>query len=201
MADCFSHGSAAVIKDFTDRNDCLFVAGNHDFRIFGGMEYDVPASRDRNLEAVSLLYGNDIRFFSEIIGGVNIVGIDDAYYRFEEYQLDALKKEVEKGLPIILALHVPLYTQECYDLMITEKRRYASLVCVPGDKMQIYPPERYIQQKEDEITRETYDFILSQKLIKAVICGHVHKNFEAVLPSGVPQLITGTDTARIISVV
>ena len=200
MTDCFSHGSSEVVKKFTDETECLFVAGNHDFRIFGGMEFDVPASRERNLSAVSSLYGNDIRFFSKEINGVNIVGIDNAYYRFEEFQLEMLKKEIKKGLPIILAMHVPLYTQECYDLMITEKRRYASLVCVPEDKMQIYPPERYIQQKEDKITREMYDFILSQSLIKLVVCGHVHKNFEAVLPSGIPQLITGTDTARILSI-
>lgn len=200
MMDCFSHGSSEIIRKFTDRNDCIFVAGNHDFRVFGGMQYDVPSSREKNLNAVSSLFRNDIRFFSKEINGINVVGIDNAYYRFEEFQLEMLKKEVEKGLPIILAMHVPLYTEDCYDLMITEKRRYASLVCVPEDKMQIYPPERYEQQKEDKITREMYDFILSEKRIKLIVCGHVHKNFEATLPSGVPQLITGTDTARILKI-
>ncbi len=200
MTDCFSHGSAAKIKSFTESTDCLFVAGNHDFRIFGGMEYDVPSSREKNLEAVAALYKNNIRFFSKIINGVNIVGIDNGYYRFEEFQLELLKKEIKKGFPTVLAMHVPLYTPECYDLMITETRRYASLVCVPDEKMKIYPPERYEQQKEDKITRTMYDYILSQSLIKLVICGHIHKNFEAVLPSGIPQLITGTDTARIIGI-
>lgn len=200
MMDCFSHGSCERIKKFTDKNDCLYIAGNHDFRVYGGMEFDVPASREINLAAVNSLFKNDVRFFSKEINGVNIVGIDNAYYRFEEFQFEMLKKEIVKGLPIILAMHVPLYTQECYDLMITEKRKYASLVCVPEDKMEIYPPERYEQQKEDKITRKMYDFILNQSLIKLVVCGHVHKNFEAVLPSGVPQLITGTDTARIIEI-
>lgn len=201
IMDCFSHGSCERIKKFTDANDCLYIAGNHDFRVFGGMEFDVPSSREKNLFAVNSLFKNDIRFFSKEINGVNIIGIDNAYYRFEEFQFKALKAEIEKGLPVILAMHVPLYTQECYDLMITEKRKYASLVCVPEEKMQIYPPERYEQQKEDKITRQMYDFILNQELIKLIICGHVHKNFEAVLPSGVPQLITGTDTARIIDIV
>ena len=200
MMDCFSHGSAAKIKEFADRTNCLFTAGNHDFRIYGGMEYDVPSSREKNLNAVSSLFKNDIRFFSKIINGINIIGIDNAYYRFEEFQLERLKAEVEKGLPIILAMHVPLYTPECYDLMVNETRKYASLVCTPEDKMQEYPPERYTQQKEDKITREMYDYILSQKLIKLVICGHVHKNFEARLSSGVPQLITGTETARILNI-
>ena len=201
IMDCFSHGSCEKIKKFTEETTCLCTAGNHDFRVFGGMEFDVPSSREKNLSAVNSLFKNDIRFFAKEINGVNIVGIDNAYYRFEEFQLEGLKKEIAKGLPIVLAMHVPLYTQECYDLMITEKRKYASLVCVPEDKMQIYPPERYEQQKEDKITRQMYDFILNQSLVKLVICGHVHKNFEAVLPSGVPQLITGTDTARIIDIV
>lgn len=201
IMDCFSHGSCEKIKKFTEETDCLYTAGNHDFRVFGGMEFDVPSSREKNLSAVNSLFKNDIRFFAKVINGVNIVGIDNAYYRFEEFQLEGLKEEIAKGLPIVLAMHVPLYTQECYDLMITEKRKYASLVCVPEDKMQIYPPERYEQQKEDKITRQMYDFILNQSLVKLVICGHVHKNFEAVLPSGVPQLITGTDTARIIDIV
>ncbi len=200
IMDCYSNGSADRIRKFTDETNCLFTAGNHDYRVYGGMEYDVPESRNINLSKVSSLFNNDIRFFSKIINGVNIVGIDNAYYRFEEYQFNLLKKEIEKGLPIILAMHIPLYTQECYDLMITEKRKFASLICVPEDKMKIYPPERYVQQKEDEITRGMYDYILSQNLIKLIICGHVHKNFEAALPSGTPQLITGTDTARIIKV-
>ena len=200
IMDCYSNGSADKIKEFTDKTDCLFVAGNHDFRVYGGMEYDVPESREKNLKNVNSLFKNDVRFFSRIINGINIIGIDNAYYRFEEYQFDFLKKEVKKGLPIILALHIPLYTPECYDLMITEKRRFASLICVPEDKMKIYPPERFEQQKEDRITRKMYDYILSQSLIKLIICGHVHKNFEAKLPSGIPQLITGTDTARIIKI-
>ena len=200
MMDCCSHGSAAAVKSFADKTGCLFAAGNHDFRIYGGMQYDVPSSREKNLGTVNSLFNNDVRFFSKIVNGVNIVGMDDAYYRFEDFQLDLLKKEVEKGLPIILALHVPLYTPECYDLMVNETRKYASLICVPEEKMQEYPPERYEQQKEDTATRKMYDYILSQELIKLVLCGHVHKNFEAALPSGVPQLITGTDTARIIEI-
>lgn len=200
MLDCFSHGSLQTAKRFTESCGCLFVAGNHDFRIFGGKEYDAPISRDKNLAAVSSIFKNDIRFFSKIINGVNIIGIDDAYYRFEEYQLAALKNEIAKGLPVILFLHAPLYTPDTFDLMITEKRKFASLVNVPEEKMSIYPEDRYIQQIADEITREMYDYIISQPLIKAVVCGHIHKNFETELPGGALQLITGTKTARILQI-
>ena len=36
-------------------------------------------------------------FNSRIVGGVNLVGIDDAYHQAEESQLLRLKKEVAKG--------------------------------------------------------------------------------------------------------
>ncbi len=199
MTDFVTESNMKTAKDFVDSSGALFVCGNHDFRPFGGMQYDVPKVREVNFEKVSTAYNNDIRFFSKVINGVNIVGIDDCYYRFEDWQYSRLETEVQRGLPIILALHVPLYNEACYDLMITEKRRYASLVAVPEEKLAIYPPERYIQQKEDAITRKMYDYILACPLIKAVICGHVHKNFETDL-NGKKQFITGTDTARIIKI-
>lgn len=200
MMDFNSSGNFKKIREFTSRNECLFIAGNHDFRPFGGMEYDVPEYKEKNLPRVQEMFGNDIRFFSRIINGINIVGIDNCYYRFEKWQLERLKEEVNKGLPVILTMHVPFYTEETYNLVVRGKRKYASQVCVPEEKMKEYPPERYIQQKDDEITREVFDYVLNEKAIKLLICGHIHKDCESVLPSGVPQLVTNVDTARIITV-
>ena len=201
MMDFNSLGNFEKIRRFTEKNNCLFVAGNHDFRLFGGMEYDVPEMRERNLPAVQAMFRNDIRFFSKVINGVNIVGIDNCYYRFEEYQFERLKEEAKKGLPIILAMHVPFYTPETYDLVVRGKRKYASQICVPEEKMAEYPPERYLQQKEDKITREMYEYILNEKAIKLLICGHIHKNCETVIQSGIPMIITDVDTARIITII
>lgn len=200
MMDYNTDENLARAREFVRDKDYIFVCGNHDFRPDGGMQFDVPESREKNLGRVNGIFGNDVRFFSRVINGVNIVGMDDCYYMFEEWQLERLKAEAAKGLPIILALHVPLYSQACYDLMITEKRRYASLVAVPEEKLGIYPPERYTQQKADDITQRTYDYIMSESLIKAVICGHVHKNFETELAPGKVQYITGTDTARVFEI-
>lgn len=200
MMDFNSLGNFKAISEFTAKNNCLFIAGNHDFRTFGGMEYDVPQVRESNLPAVQAIFKNDIRFFSKVINGINVVGIDNCYYRFEKWQFDRLKDEVGKGFPVILALHVPFYTEETYNLVVRGKRKHASQVCVPEDKMSEYPPERYIQQKEDAITREVYEYVLNEKMIKLLICGHIHKDCEGALSTGVPQIVTDVNTARIITI-
>lgn len=200
IMDFNSAGNFKRVSEFTEKNDCLYIAGNHDFRTFGGMEYDAPEYKERNLPAVQAMFKNDIRFFSKEINGINIVGIDNCYYRFEPWQLERLKKEAAKGLPIILTMHIPFYTEETYNLVVRGKRKYASQACVPEEKMTEYPPERYIQQKDDEITREMYSYVLNEKSIKLLICGHIHKNCESHLPSGVPQIVTNVDTARIITI-
>jgi len=200
MMDFNSAGNFRKVREFTEKNDCLFIAGNHDFRLFGGMEYDVPQMRERNLPAVQAMFKNDIRFFSKVINGINIVSIDNCYYRFEQWQFDRFKEEVKKGLPIVLAMHVPFYTEETYNLVVKGKRKHASQICVPEEKMTEYPPERYIQQKEDEITREMYEYILHEETIKLLVCGHIHKDCETVLQSGIPQFVTNVDTERIITI-
>ena len=48
-------------------------------------------------------------FSSRVFSGVNFIGIDDSYHQVEDWQTERLKTEAEKGLPIVLAMHVPLF--------------------------------------------------------------------------------------------
>lgn len=52
----------------------------------------------------------DLVFASRIIDGVNIVTMD-TYYRLTDEQTARLKREVERGYPVLLAMHVPFYTE------------------------------------------------------------------------------------------
>lgn len=200
MTDFFSYKNLKYVKKFTENNDCFFVNGNHDFRPFGGMEYDVPESMEKNLEKVQSAYKNSIRFSSKVINGINIVGIDNAYYRFTEEHFNSLKNEVAKGMPIILFMHVPLYGKDIYDLIVKGKRKHASLVSVPEELMKEYPDDRFKQQIADETTRTVTEYIKNEPLIKLVVCGHLHKSFETVLDGKLPQYMTGIDEIREIRV-
>lgn len=196
MTDFYTPANAERIAAFMVENDCMFVTGNHDFRPDGGMAFDVPSVREAQLPKVQALYANPIRFCSRILNGVNLVGMDNAYYRFEAWQLDALKAEVAKGLPIILFLHIPLFEEGLYHLIVQGKRRHASLVSVPEDWMTDYPPERFEQQIEDEITHTVVEFIKHEPTVKILFAGHLHKSYQAPLEGGLLQVCTAIDEVR-----
>lgn len=196
LMDFNSPANRERVTRFVSETDSILIPGNHDYRPFGGMGYDVPESRNASLPQVQEAFGNTLYMSAHVRNGVNIVSLDNVYYRFDAGQLTALKKEVEKGLPILLLLHVPLYHPICFDAVVNEKRAYASLVAVPEEKMQDYPPKRYTQQIADEITRETVDYICRTTAIKAILCGHVHKDVEAVLCDRLPQYVTSIGTIR-----
>lgn len=200
MTDCISHNNMKYIKAFTDEVDCQFTVGNHDFRTFLGTGYDCDASRDENRERINALYHNDICFSSRIINGVNLVGIDNVYYQFYPYQLERLKEEVKKGYPIILTVHVPLYEESLYHLIVQGERLYASQIAVPEEMMQNYPEKRYIQQRATDFTREMVAFIENEPSVKAILTGHVHKSFESLVAGRIPQIVTGLYELREITV-
>lgn len=196
MTDFYSAANAERIAAFAANNDCMFVTGNHDFRPNGGMEYDVPASREALFDKVQSLYHNPIRFSSRVINGVNLVGMDNAYYRFEQWQFDALKAQVALGLPVILFLHVPLFEEGLFHLIVQGKRHHASLVSVPAERMTEYPPERFVQQIEDDITHAVTEYIRHEPAIRLLVAGHLHKTYEAPLEGGLLQVCTGIDEIR-----
>lgn len=185
--------------EFVRRTDCFFAAGNHEFSLYVGEAKEDEAYRNQSLAKVQAAFNNDIRFSSRIVNGVNFVAVDNSYYLFERRQLDGLKAECAKGLPVVLCMHNPLYSPELYDYLLNleGRDRPAYLMSVPEEKMKHYSPDRYVQQKEDEVTHEAYEYILNEDNIKSLLVGHVHHPFE--LPLGKKtQYGAGCEDARII---
>ena len=54
-----------------------------------------------------------------------------------------------------------------------------------------YPPDRRVQQSTDAPTRAFIDYVQSQPLIRAVLAGHLHYDFETRLSGGAVQIVTG----------
>lgn len=196
LIDFVSEMNFEKAEDFCKSVDIFMSAGNHEFSHYVGEAKEDAEYRNISLSRVQRIFNNDIRCSSRIIGGVNFVAIDNSYYLFEKEQIDFLKKETEKEYPVILCVHVPLYTRELYDLEVKQKGDPAYLMSVPEELMQSYTPHRYEQQKQDEITAEAFDFIVNCKNIKGILAGHLHKDFEGMINNDTPQLITGCETVR-----
>lgn len=87
--------------------DYLFCAGNHEFTPKPGIDsYELKAN---SLEFVQSHFRGNLYFESRIVGGVNVVSADNGYYTWTEDQLELLKAEAAKGLPILLFTHVPIH--------------------------------------------------------------------------------------------
>lgn len=201
LIDFVSMANLDRAKRFFDENDvALVTAGNHEFAIYvGDGEKEDAAYRDRSLALVQSYYPNDIRFYARELKGVNLVGIDNGYYRFEPWQLERLKAEAGKGMPILLFLHNPLYTPELFRAL-TKNQPCAFLAGVPDELTANYPPDRREQQHADETTLESMAYIRACPQIKAIFAGHLHFDAETMVTDTLPQYITGMTTARVIRV-
>ena len=170
--------------------DWFVSAGNHDYSKYVGEAKEDEAYKQDSYEAVRAAFPNDLRFASRVIGGVIFVAVDDVYYNFTERQLEQMKAEMAKGMPVVMLCHVPLYTPEYYkDEMERMGNRCAYLCGVPLELTETYEPGvsypageewryRKVQQRADEPTLAFIAWLKEQKLLKAILCGHMHRFFE-----------------------
>lgn len=199
LIDFVSAANLEAVKKFTDENDCFMAAGNHEFSLYVGETKEDAEYRNQSLSSVQAVFKNDVRMSSREIGGANFVALDNGYYLFEDAQLEFLKKEVEKNLPMVLLLHTPLYEKALYARMMTQSS-CAYLVGVPEELMHSYPKDRFEQQKADTITFKTIEYIKKQPTIKAIVAGHLHFNYEGLFDERIPQIITSCTDVRLIEI-
>lgn len=198
LTDFVSEANLDAAARFIAENDCFFAAGNHEFSLYVGEAKEDAAYRERSLARVQACFGNNIRFSSRVMHGVNFVALDNSYYRVEPWQLQALKEEAARGLPIVLMVHTPLYSPDACEkvLALYHGKPPVCLMSVPEELLSCYSPYRYEQQKEDEATHAAYEYILGEPAIRLVLAGHIHEDADTMLTEHLPQLITGIGTAR-----
>lgn len=203
LLDFVSYANVDAARKFTDENDCFFAAGNHEFSLYVGEAWEDAEYRSKSLSFVQSAFKNDIRFSSRIVNGVNLVAIDNGYYLIDRPQLDALKKECAKGLPVILLMHTPLHTEFLRRmLMDVDGQPCAYLMASPDDVLATYSDHRRRQQRPDSVTREAYEYMTSEPSIKAILAGHIHgDHFEDPITEKLTQYTVGTCTARRIKIV
>ena len=204
LIDFTSKANFDFARKILPKENVFFISGNHEFSQYVGEAYEDIAYKMNSFREMLPGLGAPLFFNSRILGGVNFVGIDDSYHQFEPWQITRLKMEIEKGLPIILCLHVPIYEQSLYDYHISRSGIGSSSYLVGCDEEHLpYDEWRAIEIRPRGATMEMVEFIKSQPLIKTLLTGHVHFSFESELTDGTIQFVTGggyDGTAREITV-
>lgn len=192
FCDFVSCANLEFLRGELGARDCFFAAGNHEFSLYVGEAFEDEAYKLQSFDRVQSCCKNDLRFASRVLHGVNFIAIDNVYYDFTARQLDALKAEIARGLPVVLMMHTPLYTQELCDYAMGDLGQpCAYLAGAPAERTETYPPDRRVQQQPNRETMAFIDYVYQQPLIRAVLAGHLHYDFETRLPNGIMQYVTG----------
>lgn len=190
LIDFASGANVAYAREFLKNDRILFIAGNHEYWHCDG-KFEDQAYRINSYLSMGEGLGVDMFFTSRVVGGINFVGLDDGYHLAADWQTERLRMEVEKGLPVVLFLHAPLFEQELYEKSVAHAGdSTAYLVGCDEAHLAPYSEFRAATQRPDAATRAFVDYVNSETRIKAVIAGHVHISFESRLPGGTMQYVT-----------
>ena len=192
LMDFVSHANVDKAREIVADDRFFFIAGNHDYSQYVGEAWEDNAYRMNSYMQMGYGLGVPMFFNARTVGGVNIVGIDNSYYLFEDWHIWRLKKEAEKGLPIILAFHDPLFEESlfAYHRKISPEA-CTYLVGCDEEHLLVYDEFRAVQQRPNEATLRMIDYIRHEPLIKAILTGHLHFNYESMLTDTLPQFVTG----------
>ena len=185
--------SLEVVREYLDTcNNYTLITGNHEYSQYCGEAWEDITYKMNYYPQVRHYLKEDLLFTAKEVGGINVVGIDDSYYQVEPWQLWRLQREVQKGLPIVLLMHVPLFEERLFEESVQrEVDGIAYLTGCDEEHLLRFKNEfREVQQRPTESTLRFIDYVYSEPLIKCVLAGHLHFNFESILPSGIPQYVT-----------
>ena len=150
----------------------IYIAGNHDWH-FEGLSGSSAELRETWVERrLRPLYeaGDDPMMFSRVVKGVRIVAIDNSTYLLTRQQVEFWKSEAAKGDPIILMMHIPLYSK--LGLKDSCASPYWGAAIDWAWKIERRP------QWPEKATLETFEFrdaVLSTPNLIGVFTGHVHR--------------------------
>lgn len=178
-------------------------SGNHEFSQYVGEAKEDAAYKAQSYKRVQAAFPNDLTVASQVINGINFVALDDVYYNVTAEQHELVRREVEKGLPIVLMCHVPLYTPKLCAAVLSSNKGLAGYVTgAPLAITQTYrvnpslkPDEQWrnrsVQQRADAPTLDFVSWLKEQSLLKAILCGHCHLFFEEQFSPTAKQYVVG----------
>ena len=185
IADSPSRANLELLASMLEGRRYLYTFGNHDYYTYDS-DCGNADDRERFLDDFLRFLPCDPTMDSLQVGGVNLVALDDSLAQFSALQLEFLKAEAAKGLPILLFLHLPVYSPtfvpQAYEW-------WDSSMCVgtPADVLAAHGETDPKMRAEAE-TLLMLDYIREEPLIKAIFASHLHFSDEANV-LGKPQFV------------
>jgi 3',5'-cyclic AMP phosphodiesterase CpdA len=188
LIDFASEGNMAAVRKFYEiaGDNVVFAPGNHEWQ-WRGADRDVYS--ERAIGMCRATYPCDLSFSSRVLNGVNFIAMDNSVANvagrpgITEAQVEAFAGEVAKGLPIVLCLHVPIYTP---DVWKTYCQYWRNRECRYADGFPTEPPQM------NGITDDFIAYLKTEPLLKAILSGHEHYSLdERFSPTATQFLVAG----------
>lgn len=173
LIDFINDGNERVLRHNMKGLDLHYAIGNHEYQDRGPEHYTKDPAGVR--ERLRPYMPNDLTVASRILGGANFVSFDNAFHNLKEETIAGVKREFDKGLPVVLMCHIPpTYTMQFREN--SRKNRMKTYLAMGGKPVPINefalpgnPADRY-----DERTKAFYEWLRARKDLKAILCGHAH---------------------------
>lgn len=174
LIDYQSEANFELVKKYF--GDKMFGSlGNHEFiHKKWDNSHANEGYKDETRKRLEEVYPFDLELYSQVVNGVNFVTLDDVFGYVTKKQVKRFKKEVKKGLPIVLCMHVPFFTENIW--RATHRFWYTD-----GPMTDSALPARrgdFLTQKEDPTTREFIEYLKKEPLLKCILAGHEHITVE-----------------------
>lgn len=192
FCDFVSEANLDYAKSLFSTVDAFVCAGNHEYSQYVGEAWEDEAYKAMSFDHVKESFpGNDIWYSERIMHGVRFVAIDNNYYYVLPEQLERFRKALSDGVPTVLCVHNPLYSENTYDTIMAGKSpdEPPYLCGCPHELLLNLSDHRRRQQTTDELTREFVDLCESSKNLKAILAGHLHAFAACRMNSGIPQIV------------
>jgi hypothetical protein len=164
--------------------------GNHEFFTYMPDEKIVPSEqfKEKSWEILKRDFPADASFSSKIVNGVNFISMEDIFGTLRAEQIEKFHIEAKKGLPLVLCMHVPLYSEDVaeysHKFWRMSGRKYTSAVKSPLQA-------DFRRQIEDPTTSKFIEYLKKEKALKAILCGHTHITSENDFSPTAKQYVIG----------
>lgn len=172
--DIHTHGNLEVFDEIIEGEDLMFSPGGHEHQRIckRTMEEPYPYWETVRPQLESELSRFDLYFESRIIGGLNVITADNSLDYFPRRTVDAFKRELERGLPIVVFFHDPIW-----DSLLNKKEAYHENIRLTAE--------------DYAVSHEMIDLLLHHPLVITTFGGHGHKDEEREIDGKVHYMTDG----------
>ena len=197
LFDFRSEANIACIERSFAGADVFSSLGNHEGHGLHtpGMSPRTAAAEDQLRARYEKAIGNPLVVASRVINGVNFVAFDNCEMsRFiRDKMVQMIKAEFAKGMPTVLMCHMPPFSREIHEADLEMHRvRKASYFPKPNNLGAYYMMgEDFEKTKAPKAFKELFALMEKQDNLKAILCGHLHFEWQGLFAGRVPVVVAG----------